>query len=162
MKLKKLFKYYVLGESLKEIEVNRILDKVSKGLKLLKKEKNFLELYNDTKNITKNINKDVTVSLIENKDFMLLSKSVVSFKIKELLDNSKKVICDLHDRDGKIGVQIEDVVNNFDDETSFVIMKDGNKHTLHEKFLYNLIYNNDKNLYSLQEHDEYFEKIEAE
>ncbi len=149
MKLKKLFKYYVLGESLKEIEINRILDKLSKGLKLSKKEKTFLDLYNET-------------TKVEDKDFMLLSKSVVSVKIKELLDNSKKVICDLHDRDGKIGVQVVDVVNNFDDEISFVVMKDGNKHNLHEKFLYNLIYNNNKNLYSLQEHDEYFEKIEAE
>lgn len=149
MKLKKIFKYYVLGESLKEIEVNRILDKVSKKLKITKKEKSFLDLYNYT-------NRE------EDKDFMLLSKSVVSVKIKELIDKSKKVICDLHDRDGKIGLEILDVINDYEKEESFVILKDTNKHTLHEKFLYNLIYNINKNLYSLQEHDEYFEKIEAE
>lgn len=148
MKLKKIFKYYVLGESLKEIEVNRILDKVSKKLKLTKKEKSFLDLYNYT-------NRE------EDKDFMLLSKSVVSVKIKELIDKSKKVICDLHDRDGKIGLEILDVINNYEKEESFVVLKDNNKHPLHEKFLYNLIYNTNKNLYSLQEHDEYFEKIEA-
>lgn len=149
MKLKKIFKYYVLGESLKEIEINRILDKVSKKIKLTKKEKSFLDLYNHT-------------SKEEDKDFMLLSKSVVSVKIKELIDKSKVVICDLHDRDGKIGVQITDVINDYEDERSYVIMKDNNKHPLHEKFLYNLIYNTNKNIYSLQEHDEYFEKIEAE
>ncbi len=149
MKLKKIFKYYVLGESLKEIEINRILDKVSKKIKLTKKEKSFLDLYNHT-------------SKEEDKDFMLLSKSVVSVKIKELIDKSKTVICDLHDRDGKIGVQIIDVINDYEDENSYVIMKDKNKHPLHEKFLYNLIYNTNKNIYSLQEHDEYFEKIEAE
>lgn len=148
MKLKKIFKYYVLGESLKEIEVNRILDKVSRKLKLTKKEKSFLDLYNYT-------NKE------DNKDFMLLSKSVVSVKIKELIDNSKKVICDLHDRDGKINIEIIDVINDYEKEESFVILKDNNTHPLHEKFLYNLIYNTNKNLYSLQEHDEYFEKIEA-
>lgn len=149
MKLKKIFKYYVLGESLKEIEANRILDKVSKKLKITKKEKSFLDLYNYT-------------SKEDDKDFMLLSKSVVSVKVRELLDKSKKVICDLHDRDGKIGLEIIDVINNHQEEKSFVILKDNNKHSLHEKFLYNLIYNTNKNLYSLQEHDEYFEKIEAE
>ena len=75
MKLKKIFKYYILGESLKEIEVNRILYKVSKESKLTEKEKYFLDLYN-------HIIKE------EDKDFMLLSKSVVSVKIKELIDKS--------------------------------------------------------------------------
>lgn len=149
MKLKKIFKYYVLGESLKEIEVNRILDKVSKKMKLSKKEESFLDLYNHT-------NKE------EEKDFMLLSKSVVSVKIRELIHKSTIVICDLHDRDGRIGLEIIDVINDYEKEESFVILKDNNKHILHEKFLYNLIYNTNKNLYSLQEHDEYFEKIEAE
>ena len=113
------------------------------------KEKSFLELYNHT-------------IKQEDKDFMLLSKSVVSVKVKELIDKSRKVICDLHDKDGKIGLEIVDVVNDFEKDSSFVVFKDSNRHTLHEKFLYNLIYNTNKNLYSLQEHDEYFEKIEAE
>lgn len=148
MRLKKIFKYYFLGESLKEIEANRILDKVSKKNKLSEKEKSFLELYNHT-------------IKQEDKDFMLLSKSVVSVKVKELIDKSKKVICDLHDKDGKIGLEIVDVVNDFEKDSSFVVFKDDNRHPLHEKFLYNLIYNTNKELYSLQEHDEYFEKIEA-
>jgi hypothetical protein len=38
-------------------------------------------------------------------------------------------------------------------------MKGDNKHNLHDKFLYNLIYNTKKDEYSLQEQDEYFEKI---
>ena len=58
-------------------------------------------------------------------------------------------------------MEIIDVINDYEKEESFVILKDNNKHLLHEKFLYNLIYNTNKNLYSLQEHDEYFEKIEA-
>ena len=148
MKLKKIFKYYILGESLKEIEANRILYRVSKEFKLTEKEKYFLDLYN-------------YIIKEEDKDFMLLSKSVVSVKIKELIDKSKRVICDLHDRDGKIGLEIIDIINDYEKEESFVVLKDNNKHLLHEKFLYNLIYNTNKNLYSLQEHDEYFEKIEA-
>ena len=34
-------------------------------------------------------------------------------------------------------------------------------HKLHDKFLYNLIYNIKRNEYSLEEQDEYFEKIES-
>ncbi len=50
MEIKKLFKYYILGESIKEIEMNRILDKISKKGKLTKREKEFLNLYNETSN----------------------------------------------------------------------------------------------------------------
>ena len=38
-------------------------------------------------------------------------------------------------------------------------MKGEEKHKLQDKFLYNLIYSVKKNEYSLQEHDEYFEKL---
>ena len=92
---------------------------------------------------------------------MLLSKSVVATKIAELIEKGKKIICDLHDRDGKIGLEIIDVNNNYEEEVSIVIMKGQVKHNLHDKFLYNLIYNTKKNQFSLQEHDEYYEKIEA-
>jgi hypothetical protein len=40
-------------------------------------------------------------------------------------------------------------------------MKSGKIKDLHDRYLYNLIYNIKKNQYSLQEHDEYYEKIEA-
>ena len=44
MGLKKTLKYYILGKSLKEIEANRILDKISKDgyEKLTAKEKEIL------------------------------------------------------------------------------------------------------------------------
>ena len=41
-------------------------------------------------------------------------------------------------------------------------MKDEEKHKLQDKFLYNLIYIVNKKQYSLQEHDEYFEKLTIE
>ncbi len=148
MKISKLFKYYVLGESIKEIEMNRILDKISKKVRLTKREKEFLDLYNQT-------------SKTEDRDYMMLSKSVASKKVKELLEKDKKVICDLHDRNGKFGLQIIDVIDNFDSEESLIIMKSDEKHKMHDKFLYNIIYNIKKNEYSLQEHDEYFEKIKV-
>jgi hypothetical protein len=148
MSIKKMIKHYILGESLKEIEINRILEKICKKSKLTEKERGFLDLYNHTQKI-------------DDKDFMLLSKSVVSTKVSELLDMKKKVICNLHDRDGKIGLSILDILNDYEDEVSYVLMSGGLKHQLHDKFLYNLIYNVNKNFYSLEEQDEYFEKIEA-
>jgi hypothetical protein len=148
MKISKLFKYYVLGESIKEIEMNRILEKISKKIRLTKREKEFLDLYNQT---SKN----------DDRDYMMLSKSSASKKIKELLEKSKKVICDLHDRNGKFGLQIIDIQDDFESETSVVIMKSEERHKMHDKFLYNIIYNVKKNEYSLQEQDEYFEKIEV-
>lgn len=148
MSIKKMIKHYILGESLKEIEISRILEKICKKSKLTEKEKGFLDLYNQTQKM-------------EDKDFMLLSKSVVSTRVKELLDMKKKVICNLHDRDGKIGLPILDVLNDYKDEVSYVLMNAGLKHQLHDKFLYNLIYNINNNFYSLEEQDEYFEKIEA-
>jgi hypothetical protein len=150
MEIKKLIKYYLFGLSLKEIEMNRILDKISKKSKLTERERNFLELYNST------INKE------ENRDWMMLSKSATSSKVKELIDSNYKVICDLHDRNGKIGTQIINIVDNIEDDFSVIIMKDEEKHKLQDKFLYNLIYIVNKKQYSLQEHDEYFEKLTIE
>jgi hypothetical protein len=89
----------------------------------------------------------------------MISKNVVYKKIKDFLLINKKVICDLHDRNGKIGLPIIDIKNHIEDEDCIVIMRDGETHKLHDKFLYNLIYNVKKDEYSLEEHDEYFEKL---
>ncbi len=147
MKIKKLIKYYLLGESIKEIELNRILDKINSKKKLSDKEINFLNLYQDTRE------EDM-------KDFMFLSKNSTYNRIKDLLDKNKKVICDLHDRDGKIGLKIVDIENHFEDEECTLYLKGNETFLLEDKFLYNLIYNKKKDEYSLQEQDEYFEKIE--
>lgn len=147
MKIKKIIKYYILGESVKEIELNRILDKISNGKKLSKKEISFLNLYQITRS------EDI-------KDFMYLSKNDTHFKIKDLLNREIKVICDLCDQDGKIGLPIIETDNFFEDEKSTLHLKDGSKFYLEDKFLYNLIFNSKKEYYSLQEQDEYFEKIE--
>lgn len=148
MKIKRLVKYYFLKESLKEIEMNRILEKISKKLKLTDRENRFLKLYNQTK-------------VDDTKDFMLISKNVVFKKVKEFLSKGKVVICDLSDRDGKIGEVITDIHNNIEEDTCMIITKEGNSVNLYDRYLYNLIYNIKKNQYSLEEHDEYYEKIEA-
>lgn len=146
MKVKRLFKYYVLNEPLKQIEMNNILEKVSKKIKLTDREANFLRLYNRTR---------------EDRDFMLLSKNTVYKKVKDFLSKERVVICDLTDRDGRIGLPIIDIKNDIESDSCQVYMKSGLTKELHDKYLYNLIYNNRKNYYSLQEHDEYYEKIEA-
>lgn len=147
MRIKKAIKYYILGESLKEIEMNRILDKIYKKIDLTPREKKFLDLYNCS-------------SKEENKDYMYLSKNTAFSKIENLLERGKKVICDLHDRNGKIGLQILEITNDIESESCKLIMKN-EEHELYDRFLYNLIYNIKKDEYSLQEQDEYFEKIEA-
>lgn len=148
MKIKKLIKYYLLGESIKEIELNRILDKINNNKKLTKKEISFLNLYQITREE-------------EMKDFMYLSKNSTYDKIKDLIEKDKKVICDLHDRDGKIGLRIVDLENDFEDNECILYLKDEMVVKLEDKFLYNLIYNHKKDQYSLQEQDEYYEKIES-
>ena len=147
MGFKKLVDYYVLRKSLKEIEMNRILEKIYKKIKISTKEKKFLDLYNRT---TEEVGKDL----------MLLSKNATFRKTKELLDKGKKVICDLHDRDGRIGLEILELNNDIESTTCDIIMKN-ETHQLHDRFLYNIIYNSKKKQYSLQEQDEYYEKIEA-
>ena len=128
--------------------MNKILDKISKKLKLTERENRFLQLYNQTK-------------VDETRDFMLLSKNFAFRKVKEFLSNKKIVICDLTDRDGKINEPILNINNDIESDVCQVYMKGGLVKELHDKYLYNLIYNNKKNYYSLQEHDEYYEKIEA-
>lgn len=148
MKIKKLIKYYLLGESLKEIELNRILDKIGRNKKLTERETNFLALYQTTRED-------------EMKDFMLLSKNSACNRVGSLIDLGKKVICDLSDRNGKYGLPITEIENDHQEEHCTVTMRGGERHVLNDKFLYNIIYNQKKDTYSLQEHDEYHEKIEA-
>lgn len=145
MKFKKWVKHYVLGESLKEIELNRILDKISSGNNITEREKKYLDLYNTTS--------------YDDQDFVYLSKNTTHKKIEDLLEKGKTIYCDLQDRDGIIGRKITNIKNNFEDDTSLVIMDNGEIHKLHDRYLYNIIYNTKKDQYSLQAQDEYFERI---
>ena len=147
MKIKKLIKYYIFGESLKEIEANRIINKINVGKKLTDKEKGFFDLYNHTND--------------DKRDFMYLSKNSTYVRIKELLSKNRIVICNLHDKNGKFGLEIRNVECLFDEEKCTIYMKGGEIHNLEDRFLYNIIYNNKSDEYSLEEQDEYFEKIEV-
>lgn len=148
MKIKKIIKYYLLGESLREIELNRILDMIGKKKKLSERERNFLDLYQSTRED-------------EMKDFMLLSKNATFTKVKDLLENYKRIICNLEDNNGKFGLLITNIENDFEEDNCIISMRGNEKHTLEDRFLYNIIYNIKKDEYSLESQDEYFEKIEA-
>ncbi len=147
-KIERMIKYYLFKESVKDMELNKIKDKINKRKALTKREINFLELYQST-------------TKVELKDFLYLSKNTTFSKILELLESNIKVICNLHDRNGKFGMEIVKIENNFEEETCMITMIHDEHHKLHDKFLYNLIYNTKKNEYSLEEQDEYFEKIES-
>ena len=148
-KIERMIKYYLFKESVKDMELNKIKDKINKRKALTKREINFLELYQST------------VKKEDLKDFLYLSKNTTFSKILELLENGIKVICNLHDRNGKFGMEIVKIENNFEEETCKITMIHDEHHKLHDKFLYNLIYNIKKDEYSLEEQDEYFEKIES-
>lgn len=146
MKFDKWKKYLFLRDSIKDTELNRILDKISSGVKLTGREEDFLTKYDDI------IESDL-------KDMSHLSKEVTFDKISELLKSSKRVICDLFDRDGRINDQILSIENNFESEFSTMLLKHGDKAKLHERFLYKIQYNFHNDTYSLQSQDEYCEKI---
>ena len=76
-----------------------------------------------------------------------------------MIERGKRVICDLHDKDGKIGMEIIKIENQFESEKCILTLKKGNTFFIQDKFLYNIIYNLKKDEYSLQEQGEYFEKI---
>lgn len=148
MKIKDSVKYYLLGKSIKQIQMDKILDKISKKGKLTDKEKRFLDLYNQTSNDTF-------------KDFMMISKNTAYKKVKLLINSGKVVVCNITDRDGKIGLPIKNIVNKFDENFCEMIVSDDTSHKLFDRYLYNLIYKPKKDRYSLEEHDEYYEKIES-
>lgn len=141
--IKKWYKHFVLKESIKDIELNRILDKISKGESLTIREDDFLNLYNQTQD------SDLC-------DYAYLSRTLACDKIMDYLHKKKKVWCDLHDKDGKIGDLITDIY-----KPEYKLILRHGIHILSDKLLYNLTYNMKKDEYSLTKQDEYFEEIEA-
>lgn len=146
MKFKQWLRLFDLRESLKDSELNRILDKISGGLKLTNSEQTFLNKYDSIKED-------------DLKDFTHLSRETTYQKIRQLLDLNKKVVCDLYDRNGKIGLYIVSITNNYNEGTCTLNLKGGETTKMTDNYLYNLIYNIQKDEYSLEVQDEYFEKI---
>lgn len=146
MDFRKFISYLNLSESLKEIELNKILDKISKSINLSSKEKEFLGKYD-------NIKED------DLKDFKMLSLQSTFEKLQGLIDNNKKVICNLIDRNGKIGIQIISIYSDYENEVYILNLKNGEKIELKDNYLYNIIYTLQKDIYSLETEEEFFEKL---
>ena len=146
MKFKKFISYFNLRESLTEVELNQILDKISKKMKLTYGEESFLNKFGKVKDD-------------DLKDYKMLSMQSTFDKINDLINNNKKVICDLYDKYGKIGIQIISIYNDYENEICILELKNGEKIDLKDNYLYNIIYNIQKDSYSLQVEDEFFEKI---
>ena len=116
----------------------------------------FEEKYNNKKNLLINMK-----NLSDNyqRDFMMLSKNAVFSKIIDFINRNITIFCNTTDRNGKIGQEIVGIKNDFDKDYCELTVKNGETHYLKDKYLYNLIYLDNKKIYSLEEHDEYFEKI---
>ena len=146
MRFQKFLSYFRITESSKENRLDQILDKISKKSKLTPAEQNFLDNFEKT-------NEDDIM------DYKMLDKETTFSKIENLLNTHKKVMCNLYDKDGKIGLQIISIFNDFGDESCIMTMKNGEKIKLQDNFLYNIIYSIENDEYSLESEDEYYEKI---
>lgn len=142
----KFKKFLVIRNSIQDEKVNSILDKILLNKKLDKLEKKFLD------NLEEILKNDL-------KDYSHLSKNMTVETLEQLLDKKIKVICDLTDRDGKIGEEVISIQNNFLKNNCFLNLKNLDNVELLDKFLYNLTYNLLKHEYSLSIQSEYFEKI---
>lgn len=136
----------LLGKSLKESKMDEIISKKNKNKELTDREKYFYKLYRDTEFI--------------DKDYMMLSLNVAVTKIKKILAYKKHIICNLEDRDGKLGYKILDI--SYDKNDAILKLDKNLTHKMTDKFLYNILFDNKKQKYSLEEHDEYFEEINVD
>lgn len=145
MNFKVWLRHVFLKESVKETELNRILDKISDGKNLDDREQKFLDLYNTLKD------RDI-------QDYVLLTKQTVSERLQELIDLGAVIICNLVDRNGPIGLKILDQKSDWNTEKVVLTLDKGEQVSLEDKFLYNIV-NKGGNKWSLETHSEYFEKI---
>lgn len=146
--LKRILSSFKLPENLKEIELNSILEKISKRKSINSNEKNFLEKF-------ESIQDD------DLKSFSLLSRQTATERINDIINNNKTIICDLEDRDGKIGQAIIDTSNDYENELTILKFKNQQVFKMKDNFLYNINYNLKKNIYTLEKSDEFYEKISS-
>lgn len=146
MKFKQWDKYLSIKESIKDDELNRILDKISKKQNITNREKDFLSRYDDI------LDSDMS-------DFSHQSKNNTFDKINDILSKGKKIICNLYDKNGKIDDEIISVETEFETDSCVINLKHGDTANLYDKFLYNIYYDIPSDSYSLTSQDEYYEKI---
>ena len=67
-------------------------------------------------------------------------------------------ICNITDKNGKIGYPIKSIYNNINDEQCVITLSNNEITYLYDRFLYNVLCDDDGN-YSLETGEEFFEKI---
>lgn len=147
MNFKKFLSYFSLKESyFKDSKLNSILDKMGKGIKISPREKNFLDNFEE-------------ITDDELKDMKMLTANSTFNNIITLLEQNKRIICNLSDRNGKIGLPINRIEKNYETEKIIMEVSGGEKLELKDNFFYEINYNFDRDNYSLETSDEFFEKI---
>jgi hypothetical protein len=136
-------KFINIIESKKEDLLNTILDKINKGIELSKSDELFL----------KNYDKEIP------NDMKYLDKELVYVKIKDIIDSGVKILCNLTDRNGRIGIFIKEIDGEFGQDFSILTLTNGDRIKIKDNFFYNIIWNQDKGFWILEEGDEFFEKI---
>lgn len=145
MSFKKFIKSKI-DESLKETFLDSILDKISNGLKLSKSEQDFLDNY------TEKTDEDIM-------DFKMLSKESTFKKISDLLNLNKKIICNLYDKNGKIGLEILSIENDYQKEVTILHLEKSEDIILKDNHLYNITYQLKNDEYSLETDGEFHEPL---
>jgi len=145
MNFKKFIKSKI-NESLKETFLDNILDKISNGLKLSKSEQDFLDNY------AEKTDEDIM-------DFKMLSKESTFKKISDLLNLNKKIICNLHDKNGKIGLEILSIENDYQKEATILHLEKSEDIILKDNHLYNITYQLQNDEYSLETDGEFYEPL---
>lgn len=129
---------------IKDKRLNDILDKISNGIQLSKNDNAFLIKYNDI----------LDSEIIEASH---ISKDMAFQKVNSLINSGNIVICGLYDADGILDDRIVKITH-IDGECSIEMMRNRSI-KLHDRFLYNIRYDFNLDLYRLESQDEYFEKI---
>lgn len=146
MKFKKFLSMSDIKESIKELELNKILDKIGSKTKLSQKEEEFLNKYDSIRD------EDI-------KDYQLLSPERAFSIIQEIIEKNKPIICNIADNQGKIGKIIKSILQDYENQIFEITLIDNTSVKMKDNFLYNIIYDISKDRYSLEVQDEYYEKI---
>jgi len=133
-------------EKNKNLELDFVLEKIKQKKTLNSHELEFLCKFD-------------SIEEIDHTDFSHLSKNQVFEKVTYYLSKSKKVICNIKDKNGMIDDEIISISNDFEKEYCILRLKHGETCKIEDKNFYKITYYFEKNIYSLEIQDEFYEKI---
>lgn len=127
---------------LAERAVNHVLDKVSSGRRLTPRERAFMEIVKSHPHL------DMV-------DHMLVSNTQAARKVTQMLDLGIGVVCNLRDRDGKMGAPV--LSAEVDGEHARIAIEGHLILDLKPSMLYDLTFSTSDFRYSLESDHEYYE-----